>query len=105
MSYKTIIGLEIHSELMTNSKIFCNCTTEFGGDVNTHCCPVCLGLPGTLPVINKKVVHYGIKAGLAFNCDINQHTKMDRKNYFYPDLVKGYQISQYDLPLCKSGYV
>lgn len=105
MAYKTIIGLEIHSELMTNSKIFCNCTTEFGGDVNTHCCPVCLGLPGALPVINKKVVEYGIKAGLAFNSKIARETKMDRKNYFYPDLVKGYQISQDDIPLCSGGFV
>lgn len=105
MAYKTIIGLEIHSELMTNSKIFCNCTTEFGGDVNTHCCPVCLGLPGALPVINKRVVEYGIKAGLAFNSKIARETKMDRKNYFYPDLVKGYQISQDDIPLCSGGFI
>lgn len=105
MSYKTIIGLEIHSELSTNSKIFCSCTTEYGGDPNTHCCPICLGLPGSLPVLNEKVVEYGIKAGLAFNSNIANHTKMDRKNYYYPDLVKGYQISQYDKPLCEGGYI
>ncbi|OPJ56299.1 Asp-tRNA(Asn)/Glu-tRNA(Gln) amidotransferase subunit GatB [Alkalithermobacter paradoxus] len=105
MNYKTVIGLEIHAELLTNTKIFCGCKNEFGGDVNTHCCPVCLGLPGSLPVLNKKVLEYGISAGLAFNCDIARHTKMDRKNYFYPDLTKAYQISQYDIPLCENGFV
>jgi len=105
MEFKTIVGLEIHSELKTKSKIFCSCTTEFGGDVNTQCCPVCLGLPGSLPVVNKKVLDYAIKSGLAFNCDIASYSKMDRKNYFYPDLVKAYQISQYDLPLCSNGEV
>ena len=105
MAYKTIIGLEIHAELMTDTKIFCSCTNEFGGEVNTHCCPVCLGLPGSLPVLNKAVIEYGIKAGLAFDCTINKNTKMDRKNYFFPDLVRGYQISQDDLPLCSDGFI
>lgn len=105
MGYKTIIGLEIHSELSTNSKIFCTCTTQYGGEPNTHCCPICLGLPGSLPVLNKRVVEYGIRAGLAFNSKIAKDTKMDRKNYYYPDLVKGYQISQYDKPLCEGGYI
>ncbi|MBF8984348.1 Asp-tRNA(Asn)/Glu-tRNA(Gln) amidotransferase subunit GatB [Lutibacter sp. B2] len=105
MNYKTLIGLEIHSELLTNSKIFCSCTTSFVGDENTHCCPICLGLPGTLPVVNKKVVDFAIKAGLALNCEISQFSKMDRKNYFYPDLTKAYQISQYDLPICHDGYI
>ena len=105
MGYKTIIGVEIHVELMTDTKIFCSCTNEFGGEINTHCCPVCLGLPGAIPSLNENVLEYGMKAGLAFNCDINQKTKMDRKNYFYSDLVKGYQTSQDDIPLCENGYI
>ncbi|MBN1623074.1 MAG: Asp-tRNA(Asn)/Glu-tRNA(Gln) amidotransferase subunit GatB [Clostridia bacterium] len=105
MDYEIVIGLEIHVELSTKSKMFCGCTTEFGGDINTHCCPVCTSMPGTLPVMNKKAVEYAAKAGLAMNCSIANYSKMDRKNYFYPDLPKAYQISQFDLPICKRGYV
>lgn len=101
--YEVIIGLEVHAELSTNTKIYCNCTTEFGADPNTHCCPICTGMPGTLPVLNEKVVEYAVKAGLATNCEISRFSKQDRKNYFYPDLPKAYQTSQYDLPLCKHG--
>jgi aspartyl-tRNA(Asn)/glutamyl-tRNA(Gln) amidotransferase subunit B len=103
--YEVVIGLEVHSELKTKTKIYCGCTTEFGGDPNTHCCPICTGMPGTLPVLNEKVVEYAIKAGLATNCKINEFSKQDRKNYFYPDLPKAYQVSQYDLPLCYEGEV
>ena len=103
--YETIIGIEVHVELKTNTKIFCNSTTEFGGDPNTHVCPVCLGLPGTLPVLNKKVVEYAVRAGLALNCSIANFSKFDRKNYYYPDLTKNYQISQYDLPIAEQGYL
>lgn len=105
MEYEIVIGLEIHSELDTKSKIFCGCSTAFGADVNTQTCPVCLGLPGVLPVMNKKVVEFAVKAGLATNCTIAHFSKMDRKNYFYPDLPKAYQISQFDLPICENGTV
>jgi len=105
MEYETIIGLEVHVELSTKTKLFCGCTTAFGGESNTQCCPVCVGMPGTLPVVNKKAVEYAIKAGLALNCTISERSKMDRKNYFYPDLPKAYQISQYDYPLCRDGYL
>ncbi|MDD3304159.1 MAG: Asp-tRNA(Asn)/Glu-tRNA(Gln) amidotransferase subunit GatB [Clostridia bacterium] len=103
--YEVIIGLEVHAELSTNTKAYCNCTTEFGADPNTHCCPICTGMPGTLPVLNEKVVEYAIKMGLATHCTIAQFSKQDRKNYFYPDTPKAYQISQYDLPLCKNGHL
>ena len=103
--YEIVIGLEVHSELSTKTKIFCSCSTEFGGEPNSHCCPICMAMPGTLPVLNKKVVEYAIKAGLATNCRIARFSKNDRKNYFYPDLPKAYQISQYDMPLCTKGYV
>ena len=103
--YEAIIGLEIHCELSTKTKIFCSCPNEFGGKPNSNCCPVCLGLPGALPVLNEKVVEYAVKAGIATNCTISPTSKNDRKNYFYPDTPKAYQISQYDEPLCKAGYV
>ncbi len=103
--YEMIIGLEVHCELSTKTKIFCSCSNEFGGEPNTHCCPVCMGLPGALPVLNEKVVEYAVKAGLATNCQISRNSKNDRKNYFYPDTPKAYQISQFDLPLCYDGFV
>ncbi len=103
--YETVIGVEIHVELGTNTKLFCSCRTDFGADVNTQTCPVCLGMPGILPVLNARAVEYGIKAALAMNCRISEHSIFERKNYFYPDLPKGYQISQYRQPLSKDGYV
>ena len=103
--YEMVIGLEVHVELKTRTKIFCSCPTDFGAEPNTHVCPVCMGLPGSLPVLNRKVVEYAIKAGMATNCTIARYSKQDRKNYFYPDLPKAYQISQYDLPLCEHGHL
>ena len=103
--YKTVIGLEVHVELDTQSKIYCGCTTAFGGEENTHVCPICSGMPGVLPVLNRKVVEYCVRAGLALNCKINRYSRQDRKHYFYPDLPKAFQTSQYDLPLCYDGYV
>lgn len=103
--YEMVIGLEVHAELSTKTKIFCSCPTEFGAAPNTHICPICTAMPGALPVLNEKVVEYAIKAGLATNCEIARDSKNDRKNYFYPDLPKSYQISQFDKPLCEHGFV
>jgi aspartyl-tRNA(Asn)/glutamyl-tRNA(Gln) amidotransferase subunit B len=105
MEYETVIGLEVHAELSTATKIYCSCKNSFGAEVNTQCCPICTGMPGTLPTLNKKVVEYAVRMGCALNCTINRVSKQDRKNYFYPDLPKAYQISQFDVPLCEHGYV
>lgn len=103
--YETVIGLEVHAELSTKSKIFCGCPTEFGAPPNTHTCPICLGHPGVLPVTNKQAVEFAMKAALALNCEISRETKFDRKNYFYPDSPKAYQISQYDQPIGYNGWI
>lgn len=103
--YEAVIGLETHCQLKTNSKIFCNCSTEFGTPPNTNVCPVCMGYPGVLPVLNQRVLEYAVKAGLALNCEIAAFSKFDRKQYFYPDLPKNYQISQYDLPIAQHGWL
>ncbi|EZH64705.1 glutamyl-tRNA amidotransferase [Bacillaceae bacterium JMAK1] len=105
MKFETIIGLEVHSELKTNSKIFCGCSTAFGAPPNTHTCPICLGHPGVLPVLNQRAVDYAIKAAVALNCEIAEETKFDRKNYFYPDNPKAYQISQFDKPVGENGWI
>ena len=105
MNWETVIGLETHVELATKSKIFCACTTAFGGAPNTHCCPVCTGMPGALPVMNEKVLEFAVKAGLALHCEITRYSKFDRKNYFYPDLPKAYQVSQLYLPIARNGAV
>ncbi len=104
-NYELVVGLEVHAELNTASKIYCSCRNAFGMEVNTQCCPVCMGMPGTLPTLNEKVVEYAAKMGYALNCTINSVSKQDRKNYFYPDLPKAYQISQFDIPLCEHGYL
>lgn len=104
-NYETVIGLEVHVELATKTKIFCGCSTQFGGDPNTHTCPVCTGMPGSLPVLNKQVLEYAVAVGLATNCDITRYCKFDRKNYFYPDNPQNYQISQLYLPICRNGHV
>lgn len=105
MSYKTIVGLEIHVELSTKTKAFCNCENSFGGEPNTRVCPICLALPGAMPVLNRNVLNYAIMAAKALNCKINKRSKFDRKNYFYPDLTKGFQITQNDMPICEEGYL
>ena len=103
--YEVVIGLETHAELNTESKIYCDCKNQFGLEVNSQVCPICMGMPGTLPTLNEKVVDYAIRMGHALNCEINRVCKQDRKNYFYPDLPKAYQISQAEVPLCGKGYV
>ncbi len=103
--YEMIVGLEVHCELNTKTKIYCSCRNSFGAEVNSQCCPICMGMPGTLPTLNEKVVDYAVKMGYALNCSINPVSKQDRKNYFYPDLPKAYQISQFDIPLCENGHL
>jgi len=105
MEYDAVIGLEVHAQLLTDTKIFCACSTKFGSEPNSQVCPVCLGMPGVLPVLNKKSVQYAVMAGLATNCKVNKVSRFARKNYYYPDLPKGYQISQYEEPLCSNGYI
>jgi aspartyl-tRNA(Asn)/glutamyl-tRNA(Gln) amidotransferase subunit B len=105
MKYEAVIGLEVHAQMLTDTKIFCRCSAKFGSDPNTQTCPVCIGMPGVLPVLNKKTLEFAIKTGLAMNCNISSYSRFARKNYFYPDLPKGYQISQYELPICEHGHV
>ncbi|MEZ4603960.1 MAG: hypothetical protein R2861_11340 [Desulfobacterales bacterium] len=105
MEFEPVIGLEVHSQLKTRTKIFCSCSTRFGADPNTHVCPVCLGMPGVLPVLNKTVVEYAMRMALATSCTITRQSRFARKNYFYPDLPKGYQISQYEFPIAENGHV
>src|SRR5918992_1484406 len=103
--FQPVIGLEVHAQLLTESKIFCGCSTAFGRTPNENACPVCVGLPGVLPVLNRRVVELAMRTGLACHCEIARLSVLARKNYFYPDLPKGYQISQYELPLCVNGYI
>jgi len=105
MKYESVLGLEVHVQMATNTKIFCNCSNQFGSDPNTNVCPVCLGMPGVLPVMNEKIIEFTVKAGLALNCEIRERSIFARKNYFYPDLPKAYQITQFELPICENGYV
>mgnify|MGYP000031127348 FL=1 len=103
--FEGVMGLEVHAHLLTNSKLFCGCSTKFGAEPNSHTCPTCMGLPGSLPVLNRRVVDFAIKLGLAVHCTINRKSIFARKNYYYPDLPKGYQISQYEEPICENGYL
>ena len=105
MKYEAVIGLEVHAQMLTDTKIFCGCSTKFGSEPNTQTCPVCIGMPGVLPVLNKKALEFTVRTGLAMNCRISPYSRFARKNYFYPDLPKGYQISQYELPICGQGHV
>src|SRR3989337_67984 len=105
MNYEVVIGLEVHAQMLTDTKIFCGCSTQFGSEPNSQTCPVCIGMPGVLPVLNRKALEFAIRTGLATGCTISSYSRFARKNYFYPDLPKGYQISQYELPICEGGYV
>src|SRR5512134_3566739 len=105
MKYEAVIGLEVHAQMRTDTKIFCGCSTRFGSEPNTQTCPVCIGMPGVLPVLNRKALEAAIRTGLATNCRIASYSRFARKNYFYPDLPKGYQISQYELPICEGGSI
>jgi len=105
MKYEAVMGLEVHAQLLTECKVFCSCSTVFGGEPNRQTCPICLGMPGVLPVLNKKVVEFTIKTALATHCQIAPYSQFARKNYFYPDLPKGYQISQYERPIASGGYI
>jgi aspartyl-tRNA(Asn)/glutamyl-tRNA(Gln) amidotransferase subunit B len=105
MKYETVIGLEVHAQMFTKTKIFCGCPTKFGSGPNTQTCPVCIGMPGVLPVLNRECLEFAVKTGLATNCKISPYSRFARKNYFYPDLPKGYQISQYELPICEHGEI
>src|SRR5512134_1560889 len=105
MKYEAVIGLEVHAQMRTDTKIFCGCSTRFGSEPNTQTCPVCIGMPGVLPVLNKKALEFAIRTGLATNCTISPYSRFARKNYFYPDLPKGYQISQFENPICEHGFL
>src|SRR5512139_909885 len=105
MNYEAVIGLEVHAQMLTETKIFCGCSTAFGSEPNTQTCQVCIGMPGVLPVLNRRAVEFAVRTGLATSCRIAPYSRFARKNYFYPDLPKGYQISQYELPICENGFV